>query len=115
MAFEPLILQVAPGAVVTVRSLDLGMAHSVTSQSAPGTFTRGAVAGVSFDTGAFVGTRTFTIPASAPVGTTVPYYCSTHLSTMVTPNGELRIVSAPATVTNPPPDSGTPLDPGAPY
>ena len=96
MAFEPPSLDAAPGAVVTVLNLD-AMAHSVTSQSVPGAFTPGGVAGVAFDTGAFVGRRTFTIPANAAVGTRVPFYCSTHGATMATPNGELRIVSAPAT------------------
>jgi plastocyanin len=107
MAFSPRILEVAPGATVTVRNLD-AMAHSATSQAAPNAFTRGAVAGVSFDTGAFVGTTTFAVPASAALGTVVPFYCSTHGATMVTPNGELRIVTAPATSAETPPDPGVP-------
>jgi hypothetical protein len=109
MAFSPLSLQVAPGTVVTVRNLD-AMAHSVTSASATGAYSPGAVAGVSFDTGVFVGTATFTIPANAPPGTTVPYYCSNHGPVMVTPNGELRIVAAPPGTVEPP----APVPPPAP-
>lgn len=45
MAFSPLRLEVAPGATVTVRNLD-DMVHSVTSESAPGTFRPGAANGV---------------------------------------------------------------------
>lgn len=110
MTFIPLVLEVRPGAVVTVRNLD-SMAHSVTSQSVRAAYTPGAAGGVAFETGAFTGTTTFTIPANATVGTTVPYYCSTHLATMATPNGEIRIVAAPAS-TPPPAD---PVDPNFPY
>ena len=106
-AFSPLRLEVAPGATVTVRNLD-DMVHSVTSESAPGTFRPGAASGVSFDTGLFTGVRTFTIPANAPVGASVPYYCSSHQQTMVTPTGEIAIVATPA---NP---SGTPATPATP-
>lgn len=106
MAFSPLRLEVTPGATVTVRNLD-GEVHSVTSESAAGEFRPGAASGVSFDTGLFTGERTFTIPANAPVGVTVPYYCSSHLASMVTPTGELAIVATPA---NP---GATPASPGA--
>lgn len=93
MRFSPLELSVPPGATVTVLNRD-GEVHSVTSQSAPSAFTPGSVAGVAFDTGLFLGQRTFTVPASAPEGTVIPYYCSSHLQTMVTPNGTLRIRAA---------------------
>lgn len=106
-AFSPLRLEVTPGATVTVRNLD-DMVHSVTSESAPGTFRPGAASGVSFDTGLFTGVRTFTIPANAPVGASVPYYCSSHQQTMVTPTGEIAIVATPAT------PSGTPSTPDTP-
>lgn len=95
MAFSPLRLEVAPGATVTVRNLD-AMAHSVTSASSPEAFTPGDVAGISFDTGVFTGERTFTIPDGAPLGTEIPYYCSTHGSTMATPNGTVVITATPA-------------------
>ncbi len=72
---------VAPSTVVRVRNLD-AMPHSVTSESAARTFVPGAVNGISFDTGAFTGEQTFTIPANAPVGTVVPYFCSVHTSAM---------------------------------
>jgi plastocyanin len=82
MAFSPANLAVRPGQTVRVRNLD-AMEHSVTSQSAPNTFTPGAVAGVSFDTGIFGrGDRTFVIPASAPVGTLISYFCRVHPGTM---------------------------------
>jgi plastocyanin len=95
MTFTPARLEVTPGATVTVQNLD-GMAHSVTSQAEENAFTQGGVAGVSFDTGAFTGTRTFVIPSSAAVGTVIPYYCTTHLGTMVTPNGAIVIAAAPS-------------------
>ncbi len=109
MAFSPLKLEVAPGATVTVRNLD-GMPHSVTSESTAGAFRPGAASGVSFDTGQFTGERTFTIPANAPLGATIPYYCSVHLGTMATPNGEIVVTATPGTTTTP----GTPTTPTTP-
>lgn len=76
-AFSPASLTVAPGATVTVENKDTAQ-HSVTSQTAAGTYAPGAVAGITFDTGVFVGTRTFTVPASAHSGTVIPYYCTVH-------------------------------------
>jgi plastocyanin len=90
LAFSPLNLAVPPGATVTVVNRD-SMAHDVTSESAPNAFTPGAVAGVSFETGPFTGTKTFTVPASAPDGTVVPYYCNIHRSTMATPNAQITV------------------------
>jgi plastocyanin len=88
-AYSPSSLGVPPGATVTVVNQDTAP-HSVTSESAMGNFTPGGVNGVSFDTGNFTaGTRTFTIPPSAPLGTVVPYYCAVHLSTM--PQGTVTI------------------------
>ena len=81
LTFSPANLAVRPGQTVRVRNLD-NMTHSVTSQSAPNTFTPGAVAGISFDTGNFTGESTFVIPASAVAGTLVPYYCRTHPGSM---------------------------------
>jgi plastocyanin len=93
MAFAPLGLAVPPGATVTVVNRD-SMAHSVTSEAAPNAFTPGAVSGVSFDTGPFTGTRTITIPANAPEGAVIPYYCTVHGNTMATPNGTITIHAA---------------------
>ncbi|HET9598746.1 MAG TPA: hypothetical protein VFP65_24440 [Anaeromyxobacteraceae bacterium] len=90
-AFSPPTLEVPPGATVTVRNAD-EVPHSVTSERAPGAFEPGAVAGVSFDTGAFTGVRTFTIPETAPPGAVVPFFCSVHRGSMRTPNGEIRVV-----------------------
>jgi plastocyanin len=90
MAFSPLELSVPPGGTVTVVNRD-AMAHTVTSEAAAGSFSPGGVAGVQFDTGQFTGTRTFTIPANAPSGTVVPYYCGVHTSTMVTPTGTIKV------------------------
>ena len=61
MSFSPLDLAVPPGATVTVVTPD--MEHSVTSEAAPEQYTPGAVAGISFDTGVFIGQKSFTIPA----------------------------------------------------
>lgn len=91
-AFSPLQLAVPPGATVTVVNRDAD-AHTVTSQAAEGNYTPGAVAGVAFDTGPFTGRATFTLPPSAPEGTVIPYYCGTHLNTMVTPTGTIRIAA----------------------
>ncbi|WP_242357005.1 MULTISPECIES: plastocyanin/azurin family copper-binding protein [Anaeromyxobacter] len=114
MAFSPLKLEVAPGATVTVRNLD-SMPHSVTSESTAGAFRPGAASGVSFDTGSFTGERTFTIPANAPVGATIPYYCSVHLGTMATPNGEIVVTATPATTTPTPTAPSMPSAPSSPY
>jgi plastocyanin len=106
LAFSPLNLHVPPGATVTVVNQD-GMPHSVTSETAPNAFTPGAASGVRFDTGAFTGTRTFTIPANAPSGAAIPYYCIPHLATMVTPNGTITIdPSAAGTTSGGGPGSG---------
>lgn len=93
MRFSPLNLDVPPGATVTVLNDD-GMAHSVTSETAPGNYTPGAVAGVAFDTGQFTGRKSFAIPAGAPEGTVIPYYCSVHMATMGTPTGTITIRAA---------------------
>jgi plastocyanin len=80
--FSPANLNVPRGATVTVRNLD-SVGHSVTSESMPNAFTPGGVAGVMFDTGIFSsGDRTFTVPATAPAGTVVPYYCVPHGAAM---------------------------------
>jgi plastocyanin len=108
MTFSPAELQVTPGATVTVENLD-SMAHSVTSQATENAFTPGEVAGVAFDTGVFTGTRTIAIPTDAAIGTVIPYYCSTHLGTMVTPNGSIVVAAAPS---NPDPESPPPPNSG---
>lgn len=90
MRFAPLDLAVPPGATITVLNRDSEV-HSVTSQSAPSTFTPGGVAGVTFDTGLFLNQATLTIPAGAPEGTVIPYYCKSHLQLMATPNGTITI------------------------
>jgi plastocyanin len=90
MAFSPLELSVPPGGTVTVVNDD-GFPHTVTSEAAAGNFTLGNVAGVQFDTGQFTGTRTFPIPANAPNGTVIPYFCNVHKSMMVTPTGTIKV------------------------
>jgi plastocyanin len=96
MAFTPAHLQVTPGATVTVRNMD-SMAHSVTSEAAMNAFRPGAMAGVSFDTGPFMGEMTFTIPMTAAVGTVIPFFSTTDTSMMMTPNGEIEIVAPTST------------------
>jgi len=81
-AFSPQNLNVPAGATVTVKNGD-GFAHSATSSTTPTAYTPGAVGGVSFDTGLFTGTQSFTIPATAVAGTVVPYYCKSHTSMML--------------------------------
>ncbi len=92
LTFSPVALSAPPGATVTVINND-AEEHSVTSEASPNAFTPGSVAGVSFDTGAFTGTRSFTLPASAPNGTVIPFYCTVHMGTMTTPNGAITIDS----------------------
>ncbi|WP_242342293.1 plastocyanin/azurin family copper-binding protein [Anaeromyxobacter terrae] len=104
MAFSPASLAVPPGATVTVINKD-AVPHSVTSEATANAFTRGAVAGVSFDTGAFDGQKSFTLSASAPNGTRIPFYCTVHTSTMSPPNGTI-IVDTSAQPSAPPGGSG---------
>jgi plastocyanin len=79
--FTPQNLNVAPGTTINVVNQD-GFDHTATSQSAQGAFVAGSVAGISFDTGPFTGTKQITIPSSAPVGTVIPYFCNIHKSMM---------------------------------
>ncbi len=88
-AFDPANLVVAAGTTITVVNMD-SVPHSVTSESAAGQYAPGPVNGVSFDTGAFTGQRTLTIPASAPKGTVVPYYCTVHKS-MMAGSGQITV------------------------
>jgi plastocyanin len=90
--FSPTSLSVAPGTTITVVNQD-SMTHAVTSQTAMGALTPGEVNGVSFDTGAFLGTTTFAISSTATVGTVVPYYCAVHLLTMGMNQGQINIVA----------------------
>ncbi len=93
LAYSPAQLSVPPGATVTVVNMD-SMPHSVTSESAPSSFTLGAVNGVQFDSGAHTGQFTFTIPANAPEGTVIPYFCTVHKGGMATPNASIKIDSS---------------------
>lgn len=90
LAFIPLDLHVPAGQTVTIINRD-AMAHSVTSEATPDTFTHGSVGGVSFDTGPFTGVRSFTVPANAASGTVIPFFCTVHTGTMATPNGAITI------------------------
>lgn len=76
-SYSPQSLTVDAGETIRVCNFDYAK-HSVTSQSAPGSYTPGGVNGVTFNTGVFAGERRFTIPATAPSGTVVPYYCTLH-------------------------------------
>jgi plastocyanin len=99
MAFDPLELSVAPGAVVDVSNLD-AMAHSVTSEASAGAFTPGASGGVTFDTGLFTGHASVSIPSGTPDGTVIHYYCKSHLGSMATPDGAI-VVRVPPPSTSP--------------
>jgi plastocyanin len=106
MSFSPVDLHVPPGATVTVVNRDSEV-HSVTSAASPSTFVAGAVNGVSFDTGLFPGTATFVIPAAAPAGTAIPYFCRSHLAAMNTPNGTVTVDAAAAAPSGPTDGGGT--------
>lgn len=81
LTYSPAALGVPQGGTVTVVNND-AVQHSVTSEATQGSYTLGGVAGVSFDTGLFSGTKTFVIPANAPVGTKVWFFCSNHKAMM---------------------------------
>jgi len=88
--YSPLKLTVAAGASINVQNLD-SVPHSLTSESAVDSFVLGAVNGVTFDTGLIPagGTATITIPATAPSGTVIPFFCKVHTSMM--PQGTITI------------------------
>lgn len=100
MSFSPLNLDAPPGATVTVINND-SMAHSVTSEAAPDTFIPGGA--IPFDTTPFTGRASFMLPASAPAGTVLNYFCTVHKGTMVTRNGTITI-RPDAAPTQPPGD-----------
>jgi hypothetical protein len=114
--YTPLNFSVPPGATIVVQNNDAGMLHSVTSEATIGAYTPGGVNGIAFDTGAFEGgTRSIQIPANAATGTVVPFYCTAHLTTMVTPNGTITIDpnAVPGSTTTPTPTPmPTPTAPG---
>jgi plastocyanin len=115
LAFSPENLTVPPGATVQVVNMDGVTPHSVTSQSVVGAYVMGSVGGVSFDTGLFTGTRSFTIPASAAMGTVIPYFCRNHQSMMLNATKvHITIGTATTTPTTPstPSTPSTPMGPG---
>jgi plastocyanin len=81
--FSPSDLQVKAGAVISIVNQDTAP-HTVTSEAKQGDFSPGGVAGVTFDSGniASGASGSITIPASAPPGTVIPYYCVYHLGSM---------------------------------
>lgn len=108
-AFSPAELTVDAGTTIAIVNRD-SMAHTVTSETQDNDFVAGAVNGVSFDTGPVQPTSdpggggggygylrgatagvSITIPASAPSGTVIPFFCSTHTSSMATPNGHITV------------------------
>ena len=88
--YSPANLSVKPGTTITVSNQD-SMTHSLTSENVMNAFASGAVDGVQFDTGAFLGNTTFTIPTTATAGTVIPYFCTVHLTTMG--QGEITILA----------------------
>jgi plastocyanin len=94
LAFTPATLSVPPGATVQVLNED-AVPHSVTSEVAAGAYASGAVNGVAFDTGEFTASvRTFTIPADAPDGTVIPFFCLVHGPGMTPPDGSVTVSRA---------------------
>ncbi len=82
MTFSPAELAVPPGATIIVNNLNPTQYHTVTSEAKVGDFFGGAVGGVVFDTGDIEDRAVFTIPANAPNGTVIPYFCREHLTMM---------------------------------
>jgi hypothetical protein len=80
---SPATLSVKAGATVMVVSQDSDM-HTLSSAAEEGSQTPGAVDGVSFDTQEFQGSASFKVPASAPVGTVIPYFWTLQGSVMGT-------------------------------
>jgi plastocyanin len=96
LAFTPASVTVPPGATIEVVNQD-AVPHSVTSEAAVGAFAAGAVAGVSFDTGPFTaGTRFITIPADAPDGTVISFFCTVHGAGDAPPEGNVTVSRAAA-------------------
>ena len=91
-AFNPADFTVDPGTVITVSNND-STSHTVTSEASDGSFTPGGVGGVQFDTGTIApgSSAEIDIPADAPSGTVIHYYCSIHTSQMSPPNGHITI------------------------
>lgn len=112
MAFSPENLTVPAGATVQVVNDDGSVPHSVTSESTAGAYTPGSVGGISFDTGIFTGTRSFTIPANAATGTVIPYFCRVHGSMMVDAAKVQLTIGPPGTMPAAPTTSPTPPSPG---
>ena len=78
--------------MITVTNSD-GFPHTVTSEAADDDFSPGAVNGVSFDTGFLGGGASIqlTIPADAPSGTVIPFYCQVHTTMMNPANGHVTV------------------------
>lgn len=91
-AYSPLELTVDAGTIVAVHNLDEHQ-HTVTSESTDNAFVPGRTNGVAFDTGTVEGNAwgVFTVPAEAPSGAVLPYYCVTHGAGMKTPNGHIHV------------------------
>jgi plastocyanin len=90
-SFSPADFTVDAGTTIEVHNTS-GTSHTVTSEATDNAFTHAGVNGVTFDVSiGGGGTATFTIPANAPTGTVVPYYCAIHTSAMSTPNGHITI------------------------
>ena len=81
--YAPLNFTVAPGATITVQNND-SVPHSLTSEAAVDSVVLGGVNGVMFDTGIIPagGNAMITIPANAPSGTVIPFFCKVHLKAM---------------------------------
>ena len=79
LQYMPAQFTVAAGASIVVHNTD-NVNHSMTSESAVDAVTPGGVAGVSFDTGLIApgASAMITIPANAPHGTMIPFYCTVH-------------------------------------
>jgi len=91
LAYTPAAVTARPGATIEIVNED-AVPHSVTSETAPGAFAPGAVNGVAFDTGPFTaGTRFIQIPADAPDGTVLPFFCTVHRAGDAPPDGTVTV------------------------
>jgi plastocyanin len=114
MAFSPENLTVPAGGTVQVVNMDGTLQHSVTSQSTVGAYVFGSVGGVSFDTGLFTGTRSFTIAAGAANGTVIPYFCRNHGPLMANATRAQITIGTPTAAPTTPTTPTTPTMPTTP-
>lgn len=86
----PARVTVPPGGTIIVFNDDV-VKHTITSSASAGSGVPGPVNGVSIATPPFLREWTIPIPADAPVGTVIPYFCEIHPDAPLE-RGEIDIV-----------------------